>query len=165
MSVVRHSLDLDWPGIEAKPEVDLLVKRCGRQVKTYFNIRHLPEYFNTGQVMTARLEPSSPVVGFALVRPSTRHLTLAVYEIGVDPDHRRKGIAREMLTHLRDEYPVRSIKLVVNANNPEAQGLYASMGFKLVRKDTTKAGNEIHRLELPSLMDLAIKNETGEHNG
>ena len=57
-----------------------------------------------------------------------------IYMLGVDPDHRGKGLARQVLlaglSHLKDK-GIRIVELTVDSDNKIALTLYKSMGFKI----------------------------------
>lgn len=60
---------------------------------------------------------------------------LHVTNIAVHPDHRRRGIARALLTRVLDDArrrPVRLVILEVRPSNTEALALYESFGFRVV---------------------------------
>lgn len=77
------------------------------------------------------LDDSGEMVGFALVmvnENAVAHLTT----IGVAPEHRRRGIAEMLLSHIENALTVRSvptIMLEVRVGNTGAQRLYEHLGY------------------------------------
>jgi ribosomal protein S18 acetylase RimI-like enzyme len=71
---------------------------------------------------------------FVLVNiDGSAHLTT----IGVAPEHRRRGLAKELLTHTEDALRhrgVRTIVLEVRVSNTTAQGLYREAGYSVVQR-------------------------------
>jgi ribosomal protein S18 acetylase RimI-like enzyme len=71
----------------------------------------------------------------ALVQVAHKAVLWGVF---VHSDWRKRGIARKMLDELfayARERDVRQIRLSVNVENPQAAGLYRSMGFELVGRE------------------------------
>jgi RimJ/RimL family protein N-acetyltransferase len=56
-----------------------------------------------------------------------------IWGVFVDPAHRRKGIAQDLLKaaveHASAQWDCAQLRLWVNAENPAAKALYASLGF------------------------------------
>jgi len=78
-----------------------------------------------------------------------------ILTVGVVPEHRGKGIAKALMAHITDWAKVQgstAMMLEVKVDNPEAIGLYESLGYtKLnIRKDYFGAGldAQVMRLEL-----------------
>ena len=71
---------------------------------------------------------------FVLVNPDgSAHLTT----IGVAPEHRRRGLAAQLLTHLADALRhrgVRTVVLEVRVSNTTAQALYREAGYSVVQR-------------------------------
>ena len=126
-----------------RPEVDLLVRRCGKHVRDYFGIRTLDEFFSKGHVWVLVDED---IIAFAVAVPLKKTPTISLYEIGVDPDHRQKGHAKRLLKHIQEEYPDREYRFVVNENNVEGRTAYKKMGFQVEKYDVTKSGRCIVRM-------------------
>lgn len=76
------------------------------------------------------------MAGFAFVMVNDNnaaHLTT----IGVAPEHRRRGIARRLLTHIEDALRVRevgTIMLEVRVANTAARNLYRTLGYVIVQR-------------------------------
>ena len=82
----------------------------------------------------------------------------SIVEIAVHPDHRRQGIAREMIESALSNNSLKEIFLEVRESNTPAIALYESLGFEKigVRKgyyDKPKEDAVIYRL--PFLRELA----------
>ncbi|WP_322011302.1 GNAT family N-acetyltransferase [Paraburkholderia sp. J12] len=77
------------------------------------------------------------LVGIAGVRrepfAQVRHKA-TIWGVFVDPSHRRKGIAQDLLAaaagHADEQWGSAQLMLCVNAENAAAKGLYASLGFR-----------------------------------
>lgn len=75
------------------------------------------------------------IAGFAEFRFDGEQLYLG--NVGVHPDFRRKGIARDLLTKTISDYCEKGAKscfLHVRKSNSAAIGLYESLGFSVVRE-------------------------------
>ncbi|MDX9690128.1 MAG: GNAT family N-acetyltransferase [Alphaproteobacteria bacterium] len=75
-----------------------------------------------------RLEKES--VGFILVQQAGDDVE--VLTLAVDPAHRRKGIARGLLSFARNRYPKAPFFLEVAEDNMGARALYESCGYHLI---------------------------------
>ncbi len=89
-----------------------------------------------GLVFVAELEVEHPppLAGFAAFKRVLDEAELL--NLAVDPDHRRKGIARALLKAATCEllaHGVSRVFLEVRASNEPAISLYAAAGFKLQR--------------------------------
>lgn len=79
---------------------------------------------------------SGEMVGFVFVlvnEDGSAHLTT----IGVAPEHRRRNLAKRLLTHLEDSLRhrrVRTIVLEVRVSNTTAQSLYRDAGYTVVQR-------------------------------
>ncbi len=82
-----------------------------------------------------RLEQNGQNVGFILGRIIFDEAELLT--IGVEPQHRRQGLAAELLSHfvaaLRQRHVVKTF-LEVAENNQQAYKLYTKAGFKLISR-------------------------------
>jgi ribosomal protein S18 acetylase RimI-like enzyme len=80
--------------------------------------------------------PDGTMVGFivGLVEPDhTGHVTT----LGVAPEHRRRGIARQMLLKVEDGFRrrnVRILRLEVRSVNTGAQDLYVQLGYAVTQR-------------------------------
>jgi ribosomal-protein-alanine N-acetyltransferase len=92
------------------------------------------------EILVAELESLHPpnILGFAALRRILEDAELL--NLAVDPDHRRQGVAKALLRHLRETLlcaGAKRLSLEVRASNQPARALYASLGFTLdlVRKN------------------------------
>jgi ribosomal protein S18 acetylase RimI-like enzyme len=134
--------------MDEKETVAAVVKACGKEVKTYFDIRNLNDYFQAGHVWV--MEDNDEMVAFAVAVPLKKSPVVSLYEIGVKPEHRRRGILTLMLNHLRSVHPDRLIRLVVGETNIEARAAYLCRGFREVGTSVTRKGQFIVKMELPA---------------
>jgi len=77
--------------------------------------------------------PDSAVVGFVLARRGPELLEIDL--VGVDPAHRRAGLARRLLEGLIESEQragVREVQLELAAGNVAARALYEGLGFVVV---------------------------------
>jgi len=79
--------------------------------------------------------PTEPIVGFIFVMTSqgTGHITT----IGVAPEHRRRGLAQQMLAHSEEALKKRgfaTVSLEVRVSNIAAQSLYRGLGYTIVQR-------------------------------
>jgi ribosomal-protein-alanine acetyltransferase len=80
--------------------------------------------------------PDGLMVGFivGLVEPqNTGHITT----LGVAPEHRRRGIAAQMLVKVEENFRrrhVRTIRLEVRSVNSGAQNLYRNLGYTVTQR-------------------------------
>lgn len=61
------------------------------------------------------------------------HDEIHILDVAVDPDYRRKGLAKQLIRALitmAGKNPISLMTLEVRASNEPAQGLYASLGFE-----------------------------------
>ncbi len=89
------------------------------------------------------ITPNDEMVGFVfatMTDEGVAHLTT----IGVAPEHRRRGLAREMLFHLENallEREIRMICLEVRAGNLSAQTLYGDLNYATMQRLKTYYNN------------------------
>ena len=110
--------------------------RCFRNGDSY--TKYTFEYLlNEPRTLSYRVVTlSDDLVGFAFVmvnENNSAHLTT----IGVAPEHRRRGIARRLITHVETALSKREIftlVLEVRVSNSSAQRLYCSLGFSVVQR-------------------------------
>ena len=77
--------------------------------------------------------PDSCVAGFVLARRVAELLEIDL--VGVDPAHRRAGLARRLLTHLIESEQragAREVRLELAASNAPARALYEGLDFVVV---------------------------------
>lgn len=117
-------------------EVLRLNIRCFRNGDNY--TKHTFEYLlNEPRTISYRtLTDSGDMAAFAIVMITENggaHLTT----IGVAPEHRRRGVAAALLTHVEDAVRVRDIgtlMLEVRVGNEGAQDLYRRAGYNVVQR-------------------------------
>ena len=122
--------------IDQLKEVLRLNIRCFRNGDNY--TKHTFDYLlNEPRTISYRiLSASGEMVGFAFVMENengSAHLTT----IGVAPEHRRRGLARRLLTHIEDSVRAReigTIMLEVRVGNEGAQELYRRNGYMIVQR-------------------------------
>lgn len=117
-------------------EVWKLNQRCFKAGENYnrgtFN--YLLSQPNTLSYRTITL--TNEMAGFIFVtimEDGTAHLTT----IGVSPEHRRRGLAKQMLLHIEDALRRREnsmICLEVRVNNTSAQNLYHELGYAIMQR-------------------------------
>ena len=90
----------------------------------------------TRRGFSVRTAENGDLVAFAIVminENGAAHLTT----IGVAPEHRRRGVAAELLAHVEDATRKRDIGtlvLEVRVNNAGAQDLYRRAGYNIVQR-------------------------------
>lgn len=117
-------------------EVIKLNNRCFRNGENYtkYTFAYLFGEPNSlsYQIVTARGEMAGFV--FVLLNPDgAAHLTT----IGVAPEHRRRGLAIRLLTHLEDVLRVKGVSTVVlevRVGNIFAKALYGTAGYSTVNR-------------------------------
>jgi len=117
-------------------EVLRLNVRCFRNGENY--TKHTFNYLlGESRNLSYRIVTTSgEMAGFVFVLVNidgSAHLTT----IGVAPEHRRRGLAKELLTHTEDALRhrgVRTIVLEVRVSNTTAQGLYREAGYSAVQR-------------------------------
>ncbi len=80
--------------------------------------------------------PSDEIVGFAFVMIKERNAA-HITTIGVAPEHRRRGIAEQLLGHMERALKCRdvgTVMLEVRFSNTSAQALYKGCGFTIVQR-------------------------------
>ena len=79
---------------------------------------------------------SGEMVGFIFVivnEDGSAHLTT----IGVAPEHRRRGLAMDLLSHVEEALRIRSVRTIVlevRVSNTAAQSLYRDAGWTVVQR-------------------------------
>jgi ribosomal protein S18 acetylase RimI-like enzyme len=131
-----------------KPIVDVLVKACGKFVRTYSGIRNLDELYRKGSVALAVSD--GEIIGFAVAPDLVKKPWTSIYEIGVHPDHQREGIGREFIAYLLKRSPYRHLRLVCDARNTQGLHFYADLGFVAIDKRQNRSGETIFDLALKS---------------
>ena len=89
--------------------------------------------------LVAEQEDRVVAYGGVMVRPPTAD----IQTIAVDADHRRRGIARNLLTRLlvtADGSRCNEVLLEVSADNAAAIALYASEGFEVIARRASYYG-------------------------
>lgn len=138
-----------------RAEVEAVVKACGKYVRTYSGIMSLDRLWANGSVHVGldHDQPGSPIVAFAVAPHLVRKPWTSVYEIGVHPDHQRRGIGAEFIRYLLRASPHRQLRLVCDVTNTGGLAFYESLGFVKLAKDprTNRTGEGIVDLALRSL--------------
>lgn len=122
--------------IDHLPEVLRLNLRCFRNGDNY--TKHTFEYLLNGpKTLSYRVvTPGDEMVGFVIVmvnENNAAHLTT----IGVAPEHRRRGIATQLLEHVEGALRSRELHtmmLEVRVGNTAAQDLYRRHGYTTVQR-------------------------------
>lgn len=140
MTTIRRATVRDRAVIEG------VVRRCGKHVRDYFGIRNLIDFYKRGNVWLVEAPLPS---AFAVAKPLVREPVISLYEIGVIPEARGRGIAGELLRAINQqpEYTDRTWRLVVNEDNEHARRVYEHLGLAVVSHDFTKGGRPIIRME------------------
>lgn len=121
----------------------LIEKRCN----TFFWNERLFVSNQGDGYLNYRINVNGVMAGFAITRLVADEATL--FNIAVDPDYQRRGLARQLLAHLCEELIQRetvTLWLEVRESNAAARRLYQHCGFNevTVRHDyyPTKNGRE-----------------------
>lgn len=72
------------------------------------------------------------VIGYGMLRGWDEGYDIPAFGVAVDPDYRRRGVARKLLRHalaLARERGSQTVMIKVHGQNPRARELYASEGF------------------------------------
>lgn len=122
--------------IDNLKEVLLLNLRCFKRGENYtkYTFKHL---LTAPNILGYRIvNPQDEIVGFIFVSAnngSVGHITT----IGVSPEHRKRGLARELLNHVENALRRRdfeAIVLEVRVSNFAAQNLYSKYGYVIIQK-------------------------------
>ncbi len=121
---------------EHKSQVLKLNLRCFRNGDNY--TKYTFDYLlNEPRTLGYRVvTPSDEMVGFAFVMVTVQnaaHLTT----IGIAPEHRRRGLAVDLMSHMESALVKRNIGTVmleVRVSNASAQQLYKRCGFTIVQR-------------------------------
>jgi ribosomal-protein-alanine acetyltransferase len=139
------------------PEVLRLNIRCFRNGDNY--TKHTFDYLlNQPRTLSYRaVTDRGEMAGFAFVMVN-EHNAAHLTTIGVAPEHRRRGIAEQLLKHIEDalsERDVGTIMLEVRVGNTAAQRLYREAGYTTVQRITKYYNNgEDCFLMMKGLLDL-----------
>ena len=121
---------------EHLPELMRLSVRCFRGSETYN--RETFEYLlrEPRAVAYRALNDTGDLVAFIFLM-SRSEGSAHVTTIAVAPEHRKRGVAREMLKHAETalaEKGIGTLLLEVRVSNYAAQNLYANAGFVIIQK-------------------------------
>ncbi|MGI8812626.1 MAG: ribosomal protein S18-alanine N-acetyltransferase [Pyrinomonadaceae bacterium] len=124
-------------------EVLRLNLRCFRNGENY--TKHTFAYLleEPGTLSYRAVSAESEMVGFAFAMINDNgaaHLTT----IGVAPEHRRRGVAEQLLQHLERKLALKSIETIVlevRVGNAPAQDLYRRGGYTVVQRITNYYNN------------------------
>jgi ribosomal-protein-alanine N-acetyltransferase len=86
------------------------------------------------------LDEAQSIIGYAGVLVPAPHVEADILTVGVIPEHRGKGIARQLMALITDfavDREARAMMLEVKSDNVEAISLYESLGYSKIslRKD------------------------------
>lgn len=102
------------------------------------------------------LDQAQSIIGYAGILAPAPEVEADILTVGVVPEHRGKGIARQLISFITDfavDRHASAMMLEVKSDNVEAIGLYESLGYSKisVRKDYFGTGLDalIMRRELP----------------
>lgn len=85
------------------------------------------------------------LVGLAICQRQDWNATCIVWELHVDTEHRRQGIARRLLEHVEDAargQQLRRVWLETQATNPDAIAFYRACGYEIGGLDLTYYSND-----------------------
>jgi len=125
-------------------EILLLNLRCFKRGENY--TKHTFEYLLTApNILGYRIvTEDNKIVGFIFVSAnngSVGHITT----VGVAPEHRKRGLARELLNHVEKALQKRDFEAVVlevRVSNHAAQNLYSKYGYVIIQKLSQYYGND-----------------------
>lgn len=130
-------------------------------------------------------ESGKKMIGYALAEPELL-INRVILHCWVQPDHRRKGVARELVNRVikrAEELNVQAVHVDISSNNSLARNELPKLGFKYIRrylelfldidkipaKDLEKAGNECRQLmpgeeeKLADIQNRAFADHWGYH--
>jgi ribosomal-protein-alanine acetyltransferase len=117
-------------------EVLRLNLRCFRNGENYTKHTFAFLLNEPGTLSFRVVDAAGSMVGFAFVminENGAAHLTT----IGVAPEHRRRGLAKKLLSHLEKALAAKKVETVVlevRVGNTHAQGLYKTAGYNVVQR-------------------------------
>ena len=121
--------------IEHLEEVLKLNQRCFKKGESYpsYTLSYLLTEPNTLSYCIATV--NDEIVGFIFVavQDGTGHITT----IGVAPEYRRRGLARQLLVFAEDKLQIRGVNTIcleVRVNNESAQGLYRELNYSVMQR-------------------------------
>ncbi len=117
-------------------EILLLNLRCFKRGENY--TKHTFKYLLTapnilGYSITTT---SNKIVGFIFVSANNGNVG-HITTIGIAPEHRKRGLARELLNHVENSLRKRDFEAVVlevRVGNFAAQNLYSKYGYVIIQK-------------------------------
>lgn len=110
-----------------RKRVEVAVRACGKYARSYFDMYYPHKYYEKGQVWLAERIVAEPVIAFAVAVPLARTPVTSLYEFGVIPSERGRGLARAMLEIVRVDRPLR---FVVDEDNTGALEFYRKCGLE-----------------------------------
>lgn len=103
--------------------------------------------FLTQQIENPRLYFPLAKAGDELVGLSTTYMpedTIMMFRLYVSPQHQRKGIGALLLENVVAHFQgAKKIQLHVEVMNPKGQSFYKKQGFKEIKREEEKVGNEV----------------------
>ncbi len=104
---------------------------------TFVNLHFLhPETFWV-YVDTTRDREEGQMMGYIIFSKDGHIISIAVH-----PQHRRKGIGKELLQRVMNTPPLKKVWAEVRKSNEGAQAFYFQMGFQIVGEVPNYYGNE-----------------------
>ncbi len=158
MAVLQTIRNLFVPELEKEPEIIVPAPMCVYEIRPLTD-RHQKEVmrlnlrcFKNGENYTKHtfayllgdpktlsyriVTPSGEMVGFIFIviaENGSAHLTT----VGIAPEHRRRGLAEKLLTHVEEALrrrDINTIMLEVRVGNTAAQSLYGGFGYSIVQR-------------------------------
>lgn len=122
--------------IERIEEIYLANQRCFKRSESYSRkiFRHLLSHPKT--IGYCAITSGNQLVAFIFATfddDGTGHIST----LGVLPEHRRKGLAKKLISHVEQmlvKKNITTVKLEVRVSNSEAQGLYRQLGYRIVQR-------------------------------
>jgi ribosomal protein S18 acetylase RimI-like enzyme len=135
---------------EERSELEQVVRACGPQVRDYFEMRNLDDYWNNGFVWKARWlrgEAIQAIIAFAVINVLKREPVISLYDIGVHPVWRGLGVATKLMQGVWMAYPDREeLRLVVNEDNKDAILVYQRWGLEIVERKATRRHGFVYKM-------------------
>lgn len=125
----------------------LAVAKKSKYTSGFSNIIYSgPEVYAKGFIGAAKI--GRKVVGFVCLRHAIRKPQTTIYDIGVDPDYKRRGVGKALLDWAMSTSPHKRIVLNVDKRNKEAIAFYRKTGFRKIGEGAWKNKAEYITMQL-----------------